>query len=97
MIDRSVVHEYNIKGKKDREHEIEEKEELNLYNELQAGGRTPVGNRTPLGMETPKVMMGGNSIHNPIKSSYHGGGGMSPGFQTPVYSYSERQFSEHRM
>jgi len=36
--------------------------------------------------------MGGNSFYNPNKSSYYGGG-MSPGFQTPIYSYSQREFS----
>jgi len=63
--------------------------------EQNSGGRTPnKGNRTPLPMESVHVM-GGNSVYNPNKSSYYGG--MSPGFQTPVYSFSQREFSEHRM
>lgn len=54
-----------------------------------------LGGRTPLGMETPIVRFPGGSIHNPNKSSYYGGGGMSPGFQTPNYYTSQREFSEH--
>ncbi len=35
-------------------------------------------------------------MHNPNKSSYYGGGGTSPGFQTPAYwPASGREFSEH--
>jgi DNA-directed RNA polymerase II subunit RPB1 len=90
MIDRDSVKNYNVKGKKDREHEIEEKDEINIYGEGPAGSRTPIG---PLGMETPIVKIGG-SVHNP-RSSYYGGGGTSPYFQTPIYLPSSREFSEH--
>jgi hypothetical protein len=92
MIDRDNVKNYNVKGKKDREHELEERDELNNHGEL------PIGGRTPLGMETPVVRIGGaTSMHGP-RSSYYGGGGTSPGFQTPNYwgPASQREFSEHR-
>lgn len=91
MIDRDNVQNFHVKGKKDREHEIEEKAELYMGED---GRRTPIG--TPLGMETPNVRIGG-SFYVPGKSSYYGGGGMSPGFNTPSYpAYaSQREFSEH--
>ena len=53
-----------------------------------------VGGQTPKVMETPIPRFGANSVHG--KSSYYGGG-MSPGFVTPLYSYSQREFSEHQM
>lgn len=91
MIDRDTVKSYNVKGKKDREHELEEREDLNVPGEI------PVGGRTPMGMETPVIKIGGgNSMHNPNKSSYYGGGGASPSFNTPIYyPASHREFSEH--
>lgn len=56
------------------------------------------GSRTPDGLQTPIVRIGGNtSVYNQTKSPYYIGGGMSPGFQTPIYTYSAREFSEHRM
>jgi hypothetical protein len=91
MIDRDSVNQYNIKPKKDREHEVEEKEEMNLYNtDNQAS-------RTPLGWDTPMVKVGGGaSVYGATgKSSYYGG--KSPSFRTPIYNYSQREFSERQM
>ena len=64
---------------------------------MNAHGELPIGGRTPMGMETPivKIGTGGNSMRNPGMSSYYGGGGTSPGFQTPNYWPSHREFSEH--
>lgn len=45
--------------------------------------------RTPLVQNTPIVKIG--SYYNP-KSSYYGGN-MSPSFRTPMYNYSQREFS----
>jgi hypothetical protein len=90
MIDRELVGDYHVKPKKDREHEAEEKEEMNFY------GGDNAASRTPLPRDTPIVKMGGGaSIYG--KSSYYGGGGMSPSFGTPIYKYSQREFSERQM
>lgn len=83
MADRELVGDYNIKPKKDREHEAEEKEEVNFY------GTENAASRTPLGRDTPIVKMGGTSVYG--KSSYYGGA--SPSFGTPIYKYSQREFS----
>lgn len=90
MIDRDNVQNVHFKGKKDREHDMEEKEEVNWQAE---GGLT--GGRTPNvgGFETPYVMRGGASVHNPGRSSYYVAG--SPAFMTPSYEPSQREFSEH--
>jgi hypothetical protein len=90
MIDRENVNQYNIKPKKDREHEAEEKDELNIYSMDNPAARTPMG------MDTPIVKIGGASIYAPTgKSSYYGG--KSPGFRTPIYNYSQREFSEREL
>lgn len=52
-----------------------------------------MGGRTPIVRDTPIAKIG--SYYNP-KSSYYGGSG-SPSFRTPIYNYSQREFSEHQM
>lgn len=90
MIDRDNVQNFHTKGKKDREHDVEEKEEVNWQVE---GGFT--GGRTPVvgGMDTPYVRVN-PSIRDPNRSSYYVGVG-SPAFMTPSYEPSQREFSEH--
>ena len=88
MADRELVGDYNVKPKKDREHEAEEKEEPNIYGDSAAS-------RTPLARDTPIVKIGGGtSIHGGNQSSRYGGA--SPSFGTPIYKYSQREFSERQ-
>lgn len=89
MIDRDIVQNYNAKGKKDREQETDDKEDLlNAYNPDKDGWKTPVGFETPHGRNSMHMMK------SPLNASVYGGG-ISPGFQTPVYNYSQREFSQH--
>jgi hypothetical protein len=48
--------------------------------------------KTPLPSETPYPRRGGYDstyMKSPLVS-YYGGGGTSPGFKTPIYSFSHR-------
>ena len=85
MIDRELVGDYHVKPKKDREHEAEEKDEVNFYGGDNAGLKTPNVRDTPI-----VKLGGGTSVYGP-KSSYYGG--LSPHFGTPIYKYSQREFS----
>lgn len=86
MIDRGAVQNYNTKGRKDREQEIDELDhnQAHLSSERNEGA----GYRTPQGYETPYAMGSIRAQQTPI--SIYGGGMQSPGFQTPLYSYSHR-------
>ena len=81
----------SYKPTKDREHEIDEKEDINLMN-LESGASS----RTPLVRDTPMIKMGSYYNPNNPKTSFYGGN-MSPSFRTPMYNYSQREFSEHQM
>jgi len=52
--------------------------------------------RTPLGRDTPIVKIGGGGATSVYKTSFYGGG-VSPSFGTPIYKYSQREFSERQM
>lgn len=45
-----------------------------------------------MGRDTPIVKLGGGGTSVYGKSSYYGGG-VSPHFGTPIYKYSQREFS----